>query len=317
MKKLFKLLRKNIVINTLVRGVAGGFFRFSNRMAPRFMLHWPVSGIVNLDLPEGETLKLYTPGDEYIPSLVYWKGYEGYEGPAVKLFYYISKRSRTIIDVGAHMGYFSLLAAATNPEAHIYAFEPVDRIFKRLMKNVEVNRFSNITTEQLVVTDHTGKVSFYVPKTSEISHAASTKKGWVEDTEELVIDSISLDDYRQSRKIGKIDLVKLDCELNEFETLKGMRHILQHDKPVILLEVLVNDPGANKAAGNDAHLRIAKLLRENGYSFYLINPTALIRVNDFEYNPDERNYLCSPRCSAQVYLPYSDMSHLLKNILND
>ena len=56
-------------------------------------------------------------------------------------------------------------------------------------------------------------------------------------------------------------------------------------------------------------------MKAHNYYFYLINKTALIRMEKLEYNPDALNYLFSHKKSAKRYLPYSDMDTLIGNIL--
>ncbi len=108
----------------------------------------------------------------------------------------------------------------------------------------------------------------------------------------------------------------MDCEFHEKEVLEGMKNILKEDKPVIIMEVLFPEGEGQKGHfESESYKEIERIMGENNYYFYLVSPTALIRLDKLEYNPDERNYLFSTKRSENVYLSYSDMDTLIKTIL--
>jgi hypothetical protein len=65
-----------------------------------------------------EKVKLFSKGDDLIPPQVSWKGYDGYEYSIIP-FSYLSLKSNVIINIGANIGYFSLIASASNSKAKI------------------------------------------------------------------------------------------------------------------------------------------------------------------------------------------------------
>jgi len=120
----------------------------------------------------------------------------GYEGASVQLFYYLSKQCSTIVDIGANVGYFTLIGASSNRNAKVISFEPVGKIFQRLSKNIGLNSLVNVTAENSVVGNSETPVKFYLPNTSGMALAGSTKKGWADDALEITVSSISLDAYK-------------------------------------------------------------------------------------------------------------------------
>lgn len=72
----------------------------------------------------------------------------------------VGKNIRCDFDIGANTGVYSLLSKSLNPKAKIYAFEPVQRTFKRLEQNIAINNF-DVTTEQIALSDKSGKQIFY------------------------------------------------------------------------------------------------------------------------------------------------------------
>jgi len=305
MKEIIKKIRAIPFINLIIRKTVKFFINVGIKIDTT---HFIVSGVVKIILPHNEKFKLFSKGDDFIPSQVYWKGYEGYEYSIIP-FYYLSTKSNVIIDIGANIGYYSLVAATANINSKIYAFEPVDRIVNRFNKQIEINNFNNIKVEKLVVGDTNDKISFYIPKGNSMALASSTKKGWVRDTEEVRVNSITLDNYSNEKNIGKIDLIKMDCEFHELEVLRGMKNILEKDKPLILMEILFSESeGVKGYFENSQSKEIENIMLKNNYYFYLITSTKLIRVDKLVYNKIDRNYLFSTKKSKNTEIPYHKIS---------
>jgi FkbM family methyltransferase len=314
--RILKSIRAFTLINVPVRLLIRFQTNVQQRIFRFFSIHWPVSGIVKIRLPQGEKVKLYSHTDDYISTQAFWKGYKGYEGPSVELFYYLSKKCSSIFDIGANVGYFTLIGASSNSKASVHTFEPVKRIYERLERNIQINGLLNVTAVSSVVGDSEKPVKFYLPKGKGMVLAGSTKKGWATGAEEIVVPSVTLDSYKKNVGISKIDLIKMDCEFHEIEVLNGMENILKEDKPIILMEVLFPEGEGQKGHFEMVvHLEIEHIMKQNGYYFYLVSRDALIRVDKLEYNPDERNYLFSTGKTEKVYNAYSEMDVLIKTIV--
>lgn len=310
MKTILKRIRANSIVNRLVRIIAKRIIAIGNKTFERYSLHWPIHGAISVSLPDNKSFKILGKGD-FIPTQAYWKGYSGYE-LAIIPFYHLSKEANTIIDIGANIGYFSIIAAAANPSSEIYSFEPVNRVAERFEEQTRLNKKFNIVVERKVVGDANGNVKFFVPKGNQMSLASSTKKGWVSDVEEVSVPSITLDSYKLNQKLNKIDLIKMDCEFHELEVLKGMKEILVSDKPIIMIEILF--PEAKEVKGyfeNAQYIEIEKMMKENDYYFYLITKDALFRVDSLEYSELDRNYVFSSKKSQNRYVPYSNISSII------
>jgi FkbM family methyltransferase len=315
LKKILKFFRGSLLVNKPVRYLVKSLHTFSNLIFAHFSVHWPVYGIIRFSLPNKQNVKIYSRGDDYVSTQAYWKGYEGYEGPSIKLFYHLTLQTSVVIDIGANIGYYTLIGAMANKQALIYSFEPVPSIYQRLVKNCSINNLKNTRLVNAAVGNLEGSIKFYMPSGSKIALAGSTKKGWITNTDEIEVTSVTLDQFKSSEKIPRIGLIKIDCEFHEVEALLGMKALLQTDKPIIIMEILF--PEAEGIKGhfeNDYYLEIERIMRENGYYFYLINEKALIRMDKLEYNPEERNYLFSTKKSTQVYLSFSDMNALIGQV---
>ena len=305
MKQLLKNIRAIPFVNLLMRILIKLLISLGVKIDTT---HFIVSGIVKIKLPENESLKLFSKNEDYIPSQVYWKGYLGYEY-SVAPFYYLSKNANTIIDIGANIGYYSLVASASNPESKVFAFEPVKRIVHRFEKQIRINNFKNIKIEEHIIGDKNDNVKFYIPKGDTMALAASTKKGWVKDVEEVSVASSTLDEYKTKNKLKTIDLIKMDCEFHELEVLQGMNEILRKDKPIILMEILFPESDAVKGHFNyDQSSEIENIMLENKYYFYLIKQNSIERVDKLIYNKTDRNYLFSTKKSSEVNFLHKEIA---------
>lgn len=124
----------------------------------------------------------------------------------------------TIIDVGAHYGYFSLFAAKnTKTKSTIYAFEPSIDNFNIMQENVSNNNISNIVTFHQAVYGETGfsnLTKFNHQNNSLYAQYLNTDNS---ETEEVTC--ITLNDIIDNQNISHIHFLKLDCEASEYEIL--------------------------------------------------------------------------------------------------
>lgn len=151
--------------------------------------------------------------------------------------------SQVIFDIGANIGIYSLTARALNKNCQIYAFEPSLRNFKKLNENVRINNY-HIISEQLAISNTTGKSVFYdTPYEHETSASLSpnlhmSANGLNKEIIQYEVETIKLSDYILQKSIDRLDLIKLDIELHEFEAIEGLGKYLLQLKPIILVEVL-------------------------------------------------------------------------------
>jgi FkbM family methyltransferase len=292
MKQILKFIRSISLLNWCFRRIIKWNYSIAKKLFKFNSEHLIMSGTENIKLPNGSQFKIFSKGDDFIPNQLFWHGYNGYE-KSIEVFYQISLFSSIIIDIGANIGYYSLVAAAANPKSKVYAFEPVDRIRKRFEKQIEINKFQNIYIDKRVVSNYNGEIPFFIPIGNNMVFAASVKKGWVSQVEEEILDCITLDSYFINNNFGKIDLVKMDCEFHEFEILQGMKDIIKNDEPAILMEVLMPEAdGVKGLIENSCYVEtLEQLIKEFGYFPYLIYQGALMKISKLEYNKFDRNYL--------------------------
>lgn len=120
----------------------------------------------------------------------------------------------TIVDIGAHFGYFSLFAAKNlGPDAHILALEPATENFNRLKANIETNQIDNVIAIQAAVADQDGELDLYLGRTENHSIFQSSNGA------RQKVKALKLETLLESHQLPQIDFLKIDCEGAEYAIL--------------------------------------------------------------------------------------------------
>lgn len=278
----------NVAVTSLVRGVVqrtgqepGGLVRYLPRV-----------GTVDAPLPGGATLRLWSRGDDDVASAVFWRGWAGHEPETAPLFFELASRARVTIDVGAHVGYFSLLAAFANRNARVCAFEPLPKVYARLERNVSLNGLTNVSCHRLALGRKSDRAEFFhvsdsIPSSSSLSRAFMES---IVVNKQLVaseVDVTTFDEFAATNNVNGIDLIKIDTEATEDQVIGGMVETLARDHPRIVCEVLPDGPAE----------AIEEILRPLGYQYSLLTdkgpqPCPHIvpdeRWRNFLFEPSER-----------------------------
>ena len=157
-----------------------------------------------------------------------------------------------IIDVGGHIGYFTLIfAKSVGFEGKVFAFEPEPTNFEILRKNVEINGYQNVVLEQKAASDKNGTCELFVgQRSSGANRIYQPKKTKTQRFKSVIADTIRLDDYFSNSDLkNKIKFIKIDVEGAELLVLKGMRDILQNNKTLTIFTEFIKD--ALEDAGTD------------------------------------------------------------------
>lgn len=289
MKQQLKALRSwtplNVAVTSLVRGVV----RRTGGETASLVRYLPRVGVVEAELPDGRVLRLWSRGDDDVASAVYWGGWAGHEPETAPHFYRLAVKARVTIDVGAHVGYFSLLAAYANPNGSVHAFEPLPQVHDRLQRNIELNGLNNVSCHRLALGRQSGREEFFhVP--DSIPSSSSLSRSFMEsivDKDRLVASPVevkTLDEFLTANDVRGVDLVKIDTEATEDQVVAGMLETIARDRPAVVCEVLPEGPAE----------AIEEMLRPFGYRYSLFTDRGL--QSRPHVVPDERwrNFLFEP-----------------------
>ena len=194
-------------------------------------------------------------------GLSFWGSHE--QG-TTNLMTALVRRGDVVLDIGAHIGYFSLVfARLVGTEGRVFAFEPNPDNYALLKKNVELNGYRNIVCVQKAVSNTTGKVKLHLCPANSGGHRIF---GPMENGKTVDVESVRLDDYFADWQ-GHIDFVKVDVEGAELEVIKGMSSLLEKNAKIKLITEFL--PGHTRAVA-DAEYYL-ELLSNHGFKFYRIN----------------------------------------------
>ncbi len=202
------------------------------------------------------------------------------------------KRGNTVLDIGANIGYYTLLFAKLVGETgKVYSFEPDPRNYLLLEKNIQVNNYKNIITEKKAISNKSEKSVLYVTENSAGSSMRNTN---TEGVNKIEIDVIKLDDYFKMESIIP-DFIKIDIEGYELNALKGMEAILQSsNKTKIMIEY---NPLTKKHLSYDP-MNSLNFLAELGFKFKDLNSNSQSFLNfkevikKYQNTKNVTNFIC-------------------------
>ena len=126
------------------------------------------------------------------------------------------KDTDIIIDIGGHIGLFSLYASQFCKNGLIYSFEPVPENYNLLIDNLQSNDLNQIKPFNLAVSNSNSNVKLYL-NDDEAGHSMFSKS-----SKTITVDSISLQQIFDDNNIENCNFLKLDCEGTEYEILQNL-----------------------------------------------------------------------------------------------
>jgi FkbM family methyltransferase len=213
-------------------------------------------------------LRLTTVDKSYLAFQLFWHGLNYYEPITRLLLGRLLQPGATLLDIGAHHGFFALTTGLVADGVRVIAFEPNPGNFRILQANVAANYLANVHCEPLAVSDCDGAATLYLTA-SDMS--ASLKKGFQShDTQQigsLEVRTTALDRYLPARRIAAPIVIKVDIEGHEAAFMRGAMETIRKFKPEIILEV-VEDQDPKWVAD----------LKALGYRFYPITDRGLSEI---------------------------------------
>lgn len=139
--------------------------------------------------------------------------------------------NKDFIDVGANIGYYSLLAAPLSRE--VYSFEPDPRVIKPLEKNLL--HFLNCKIFQEALFSEPGEMTLSLDPMSELSSMVKDSQG-----DKITVKVNTLDNLMVEHPSLRVSCIKTDAEGADFNILQGGKNLFMRDRPLILSEVYPN-----------------------------------------------------------------------------
>lgn len=147
------------------------------------------------------------------------------------------KPEEIVVDVGAHIGRYTLLAA--RHASRVVSLEPDPSNFAMLKSNIKLNHFANVTPLQLALTDMPGKRRFFLAGGGDTG-TSSLESNWCWSLDagvkrrEVEVECETLDRLVDSLNLERIDWLKIDVESHEVAVLEGAKKALARTNKLIL-----------------------------------------------------------------------------------
>jgi len=189
-----------------------------------------------------------------------------YQPMMTDLFKSHLKPGMIVVDGGAHIGFYTLLAARlVGPHGRVFSFEPDNFNFRCLLLNISRNKLRNVVAIQKAIADKTGDANFYEWSSTISSSLANRKDLRGADVRRVEVPSTTLD-----AEIGNIpvDVIKLNIEGAEAMALRGMSRMLQSDRPVAMFAEV--NPPALRELGQTPEAFVGEL-KQLGFAVHAID----------------------------------------------
>lgn len=192
-----------------------------------------------------------------------------YEVEKQSLMASLIKPGAIVADVGAHRGYFTLVASSlTGPEGRVYAFEPVPLNIGYLRKHLEINRISNVEVVALALSDQNGQMRFEEEETRYRNRVG----GHLSSSGALEVEVRTLDGLCAEGQVGIPDVIKIDVEGAEALVLRGAEKLLRDHQLTLFIDT----------HSRAAHADCQHFLESMGYQTTNVHEEAYVLDNGTE-----------------------------------
>ena len=269
MKQLFYRIIYQANVNYILRN----FNKFLYPILPEKLRLSP-SGRIKVKISDSNTATFRTNQTNFITFILFWKKTSEFE--YTRIFIPLIKKVDCFIDVGANIGFYSILAAKENKNIKVISFEPAIGSRSYLSKNVEENQIKNISIEAIALADISGQIEFFEIKNEKypfldynLSGTNGTQNVKDKKMKSYMVDSVRFDQYTKDKDFKSIDLIKLDTEGTENIILENSRETLSKYQPIVICETLYNT----------IESEIETIMFELGYQAYNHTPEGLLKVD--------------------------------------
>lgn len=179
----------------------------------------------------GHGLRLPTRYFKYFPTT--------YEADNFELLEETCKPGAVIIDIGAHIGLFSVIASqVAGATGKVFAFEPAPSTYALLQKTVSINhKQQSIETFQKAVGKESGKITFFISDDQADNSNSLVQYKEDRSLHGIDVDVTSIDNFVAEKNISKLDFIKIDVEGAEYDTLQGAVNTLKNLRPVCIVAI--------------------------------------------------------------------------------
>jgi FkbM family methyltransferase len=217
-----------------------------------------------------------------------------YENQSTKLFREKIKKNWVVVDLGAHVGYYSIIASnKLQGTGKVYSIEPDPQNYQLLLRNIHFNKLKNVVPLQVATADVSGVNFLYFSDQDPTEHRLVASKGKKET--KIKVKQDTLDNIFKNQKV---DFIKLDVQGYEYKSLKGGQKIINKYHPLLLVEFWEE----GLLAAGDKPQTFFNFLIKNGYQLLALDEYSSKQKHiktydqfvDYGRNKSFFNILCTP-----------------------
>lgn len=204
---------------------------------------------------------------------IYLTGLKAHDSE-VRLTHYLIRAIRpgsTVIDIGAHLGYYSVLMShLTGAQGLVHALEPTPEIYRVLDTNTR--RLNNVKTGRLAIGKNRTRHILHVFALHESEYNSLVNPKAPKQYRKIPVEVETLDAYCRDRNLSP-DFVKIDVEGTEADVLTGAARTLSSSRPELAIELRVD-------AFDELYAPVLSRLVNLGYTAYSIDPEGHLKHAD-------------------------------------
>ena len=260
---------------------------------------------------DNQEINLSLDSNEFTQKMMlnYFEKGQVYESEIFQLISRFLEVNDCFIDIGAHIGYYSVLAAKiVGSKGKVFAFEPELSNHQKTLENITLNHLNNIKLFNLAVGSETKQTQIFVNQDNDGGHALwdvgkhpfnkkSLNNQTMQNTQLSTLDNI----LSQAGNITNLKIIKIDTEGGELDVVKGaVNTIRKYDVPYIICEI--NRFGLQQMGTNETELR--EFMNSLGYETYLLTSNSsnqLVRLPMGKYY--ETSYVFNVLFTRQSFIP--------------
>lgn len=181
-------------------------------------------------------IKMQCPEGDHRVAPIESLNFQGYEEKDASMILRLVPEQGIVFDVGANMGWYSLLIARHVKGCQIHAFEPIPKTYAFLKKNIALNQVTNVFAHHFGLSNEKKDITFYFYSEGS-GNASAVNLSERTDAELVTCHVEKMDDFAQVNQLN-VDFIKCDVEGAELFAFQGAIETLKKDQPIVFTEML-------------------------------------------------------------------------------
>lgn len=219
-----------------------------------------------------------------------------YEPELRKIVETVLKPGGVAIDVGANVGWHTLLMARlVGDSGRVLAIEPNPSVRQRLIGNIGLNRFRHVEVVACAAAEAEGRIEFHAPPAGRADSGTgfASRDGAGPSADTISVETRSLDNILSAMPSARLDLIKIDVEGFEWPVLRGGEDSISHFHPHIVFEY----DAAYVARGGGEAATFMEFFRRHRYRLFAVGRTGAAAIETSDW-PNSANIWAIPMGDA-------------------